>query len=144
MTAPLTTHPPACQPQVYALGFVSVFDQIMDAMPAQERSEVFSAYLKARCSLPCGQPSPCRSGFVALAAQEATWALAMMWPCRLSSCFCALHLSELCNAVVCMGQACRALIDVRCDNSTTHNYATAVNSACCSLCMSSQHSTANQ
>ncbi len=33
--------------QVYALGFVSVYDQIMEALPAVEREKIFNAYLAA-------------------------------------------------------------------------------------------------
>ena len=32
-------------PQVFALGVVSVFDQILEALPEQERNDIFNAYI---------------------------------------------------------------------------------------------------
>jgi hypothetical protein len=43
----LTAFAIAVTMQVYALGFVSVFDQILDALPADERDNIFNSYLKA-------------------------------------------------------------------------------------------------
>jgi hypothetical protein len=40
----LVPAPPSLQ-QVFALGFVSVYDQIMEGMPAEERAKIFKAYL---------------------------------------------------------------------------------------------------
>jgi hypothetical protein len=33
--------------QIYALGFVSVYDQILEALPSDERDKIFTAYLAA-------------------------------------------------------------------------------------------------
>lgn len=33
--------------QIYALGFVSVYDQILDGLPTEERASIFKAYLGA-------------------------------------------------------------------------------------------------
>jgi len=45
------THPPLSTtprpPKVFALGFVSVFDQILDNFDASERTQVFDAYIHA-------------------------------------------------------------------------------------------------
>lgn len=34
-------------PQVYALGFVSVFDQILDGFDGAEKEKIFKAYINA-------------------------------------------------------------------------------------------------
>ncbi len=34
-------------PQVYALGFVSVFDQILDGFDAEEKEKLFAAYVRS-------------------------------------------------------------------------------------------------
>lgn len=34
-------------PQIYALGFVSVFEQIMESIDAEERKKIFNAYITA-------------------------------------------------------------------------------------------------
>lgn len=41
---PLT---PAPLHQVFAMGFVSVFEQIMESVPSAERAKVFDAYIMA-------------------------------------------------------------------------------------------------
>jgi hypothetical protein len=34
-------------PQVFALGVVSVFEQVLESLPSEERSEIFNAYVRS-------------------------------------------------------------------------------------------------
>jgi hypothetical protein len=45
---PLLTDPPFCRcDQVFALGVYSVFEQILESIPAADRTEIFNAYINS-------------------------------------------------------------------------------------------------